>query len=255
MNETYWHLAAYSESLTNGLTNTAVDALLDNVLTRTAAGNFILPQPGKLAGMYSAGVNLTRARVNTPSLRYVGLPFGGLINATLATPSPPNLTWWGDNGPTIPTADEISVEHTLGGVAPEQEYSLVWFQFNRREVPAAPTYRILATATITATANAWTSGNMTLDSTLPAGRYAVVGMTAFGTNLNAARLIFPGGGYRPGCLSMNANNGVALPHFTDGRMGVYGTFDSVNTPTLEILASGANTAQTVFLDLQRIGGR
>lgn len=255
MNETFWHLAAYYASLTNGSTNAAVAAVQDNVLTRTTANNYILPQPGKLFAMYSAGVSITRARVNTPSLRYVGLPYGGLVNATLAVPSPSNITVWGDNGPMLPTADEISVEHTLGGAAPENEFSLLWFQFQNRPITMGPTYRILFTAAITGVTGAWASGVMTPDSTLPAGRYAIVGMTAFGTNAVAMRLIFPGGGYRPGCLCVNANNGVISRLFSDGTMGLYGTFDSVNIPTLEVFAIGANTAQTVFLDVVRIGNR
>jgi len=255
MNETFWHLAAYYATLTNGSTNAQVAAIQDNVLTRTTANNYILPQPGKLFAMYSAGVSITRARVNTPSLRYVGLPYSGLVNGALAVPSPQNVTVWGDQGPMLPTADEISVEHTLGGGAPEVEYSLVWFQFQNRPVPIGQTYRILFTAAITGVAGAWASGVMTPDSTLPAGRYAIVGMQAFGTNMAAARLIFPGGGYRPGVLAANSNVGVPQNVWTNGRMGLYGTFDSVNVPTLEILAIGANTAQTVYLDLQRIGNR
>lgn len=255
MNETYWHLAAYFASLTNGSTNAAVAAINDGYLTRTTANNYILPLQGKLRAMYSAGVSLTAARLNTPSLRYVGLPFVGPVNLALAVPSPANITDWGDMGPTIPTADEISVEHTLGGAAPENEFSLVWFNFGMRPISAGPTYRIRFTATITGAAGTWVSGSMTPDSTLPAGRYAVNGMDAFGTNLVAARLIFPGGGSRPGCLCRNTTGLIPDRMFTNGTMGLYGLFDSVNVPNLEVFVIGANTAQTVFLDLTRVGNR
>lgn len=255
MNETFWHVAAYYESLTNSLTNTPVDAVNDGVLTRTSSNNYILPQPGKLRAMYSAGVSLTRARINTPALRYVGLPYGGAVNLALATPAVPNITDWGDMGPTLPTADEISVEHTLGGAAPEVEYTALWFNFGMRPTPPGPTYRILFTAAITCAPGTWVSGSMTPDSTLPAGRYSIVGMTAIGTNLALARLIFPGGGYRPGCLAQNTVGLYTPPMFTDGSMGLYGTFDSVNVPSLEAFSIGACSAQTIFLDVVRTGNR
>lgn len=255
MNETFWHLAAYYATVTNGLTNTPVAAITDGILTKTTSNNYILPQPGKLRLMYSAGVSLTRSRINTPALRYVGLPYSGSVNLALAVPTYPNIWNLGEMGPTLPTADEISVEHTLGGGAPEAEFSLVWFNFGMRAAPPGPVYRMLYTAAITCAAGTWVSGSMTADSTLPAGRYAIVGMGAIGTNLAAARLIFPGGGYRPGCLASNTVGLVVRNEFTDQSMGLYGTFDSVNTPSLEAFSIGACTAQTVFLDLVRIGNR
>jgi hypothetical protein len=250
---TFWHLAAYFASLTNGSTFAQVAAVNDGVLTRTTANNFILPKPGKIVGAYSAGVSITEARINTPSLRYVGLPLIGFLNAALVVPSPPALTWWGDNGPPIPTVDEISIEHSLGGAAPENEFTLLFIQFEKRPVPAGPTYRLEFTGTITASAGTWVSGAMTPTSTLPQGSYAVVGMDCVGTNLAAARLIFPGSFFRPGCLCRNSKTSLPSYLFTNDSMGLYGTFKSVNLPNLEVFSIGANTAQTVYLDVIRTG--
>jgi hypothetical protein len=250
---TYWHLAAYSASLTNNSTLTPVAALVDQVLTRTTANNYILPQPGRLMGIYSAGVSITDAQINTPSLRYVGLPFVAFLNAALTIPSPPALTWWGDMGPPIPKVDEIQMLHSLGGAAPEQEFDLLWFKFATVPPAAGPIYRLKFTATITAVANAWTTGAISPFSTLPQGIYDVVGMDCVGANLVAARLIFPGSFFRPGCLGRQSASSIPSYLFTAGNLGTWGTFASVNLPNLEILATGANTAQTLFLDLIRRG--
>lgn len=252
MYPTYWHLAAYFASLTNG-TTTANTIVSDQVLTPSGTTAFILPKPGRLRMAYSAGVSLTAVQINTPSLRYVGLPFVGPVNATLTVPSPPNVTDWGEMGPPIPVVDAISAVHTLGGGAPENELTGLWFSFGSAPIPASPIYRLRFTATITAVVGSWVTGALTPDTTLPQGTYSVVGMDAFGTNLVFARLIFPGSFFRPGVLCRNATSGVAWPGWADGRMGVYGSFKSVNLPNLEILASGANTAQTVFLDVVRTG--
>lgn len=249
---TFWHLAAYYASLTNG-TTTANTIVTDQVLTPSGTTGFILPRPGRLRMAYSAGVSLTAVQINTPSLRYVGLPYVGPVNAALAVPSPPNVTDWGEMGPPIPTVDAISAVHTLGGGAPEVEFTGLWFSFGNATIPAGPIYRLRFTAAIVGVAGSWVTGALTPDTTLPQGTYSVVGMDAFGTNLAFARLIFPGSFFRPGVLARNTTSAVPFRGFTNGDMGVYGSFKSINLPNLEILAIGANTAQTVFLDLVRTG--
>lgn len=253
MYPTYFHLAAYFGSLTNGSTLAQVPAVADQVLTRTTANNFVLPKPGKLWGVYSAGANITDAQINTPSLRYVGLPFVGFLNTSLTVPSPPALTWWGELGPRIPEVDEIQLSHSLGGAAAENELDLVWFGMAYKPVTPGPQYRLKFTSTITASAGTWVSGTLSPASTLPQGTYDVVGMDCIGTNLVGARLIFPGSFFRPGVLCRNASNGIPPRQMVDGELGCFGTFKSVNLPNLEILSSGANTAQTTFLDLVRVG--
>ena len=247
---TFFHLAAYSGSLTNNTTS-PVPAVNDTVLTKTSGNNFILPQPGKLMGAYSAGVSITEAQINTPSLRYVGLPFVAFLNASLTIPSPPALTWWGDSGPPIPKVDEIQMIHTLGGAAPEQEFDLLWFKFANMPMTGGPIYRLEFTSATVTVANTWTNGVILPTSTLPQGVYDVVGMDAVGTNLVAARLVVPGSFFRPGCLARNAKTSIPSYLFTAGNLGVWASFASVNLPSVDFLATGANTAQTVYLDLIR----
>lgn len=247
------HLAAWYASLTNGSTNLANTVVNDSVLTPSGTTGFILPRPGQIRLVYSAGVSITNVRVNTPSLRYVALPAVGPLNVTLTVPSPPNVVDWGPNAPTLPVNDAITAEHTLGGGAPEVEYTLAWFSFGPRPVPSGPRYRVRFTGTITAAAGTWVNGAMTPDQTLPQGRYAVTGLDAVGTNLVAVRLLFPGTFFRPGCLARNAVSGVPFKGFTDDRLGLWGVFNSINVPTFDIFSSGANTAQTVFMDLVRLG--
>lgn len=253
MYPTFWHVAAYFASLTNGSTNVANTIVNDQVLTPSGTTGFILPKPARLGAAYSAGANLTAVRINTPSLRYVGLPFIGPVNTTLTVPSPPNLTVWGEHGPLLPTVDAVSVEHTLGGAAPENELTVLFLRFGHSPFPGGPVYRIRFTGTIAGTAGTWQSGAITPDSVLPQGTYSVVGMDLFGTNIVAGRLIFPGSFFRPGALARNATSGIPDRFFTDGSMGVYGSFKSINLPNLEIFCSGANAAQTLFLDLVRTG--
>lgn len=254
-NRTYFHLAAFRGSVTNGTTNTAIAGVLDNILARAASNNFISPPNVTIRAAVAGGVNASRARINTPNVRQVGLPYIAPINTGITAPSPPNVADFGENGPSPSAADEISVESTHTDAAPQIQFALMWLRFNRKPWTPGDRYRVRGTAAITGVVGSWASGAITLDQNLPAGIYEIQGMDAFGTNLLGARLIFPGGGWRPGCLARNAVNSLPHPIFTDGRLGAYGQFDTIAMPQLETYVEAANTAQEIYFDLVRVGNR
>lgn len=250
---TFFHLAAYRGSVVNGTTNTAIAGVPDNILTRDASNNFLAPGGSKIRLGVAGGVNASRARINTASLREVALPYIAPINTGITAPSPPNVADFGDYGPAPRAADSVSVESTHTDIAAQIQFALLWLMFSRKEPTPGKEYRTRFTAAINGTVGAWTSGAITLDQVLPAGIYQITGMDVFGTNLLAARLIFMGGGWRPGVLARNAVNNIPHPIFTDGRLGVYGEFNSVAMPQLECYSEAANSAQEGYLDLVNIG--
>lgn len=254
-NRTFFHLAAFRGTVTNGTANTAIAGVLDNILARSAANAFLAPKGSRIRVATSGGVNATRARVNTPALRAVGLPYIAPIGTGVTALSPPNLADYGEYGPMPAEADEISVEYTHSDAAPQIGWALMWLKFGRKEPQPGMKYRVRGTATITGVVGSWASGAITLDQTLPAGIYQIQGMDAFGANLLGARLIFTGGGWRPGVFARNTLSSVPSPIFLNESLGVFGEFDSVTTPQLEIYVEAANTAQEVYLDLVRIGDR
>lgn len=248
---TYWHLAVYSGSVPNTGTNNDVALVTDQVLTKSN-NHAILPQDGQLICAAVIGESLNRVRLNTPAARYVGLP--SIVPPIVGTtvPGNPNVVNFADGPLTIPKADEIALEFTQAGAGAETQKGLVIFSFGKRPVPSGQKYRVRGTATITGSTSAWTNGSITLDSTLPRGVYAVVGLQVVGANLFAARLVFPGASYRPGCLGQESVGLYPAPIFCDGTLGIYGEFDSVNTPALDIICLGACTAQTVYMDVVKI---
>lgn len=254
-NRTFFHLAAYRGSVTNGTTNTAIAGVLDNILARSAANAFLAPKGSRIRLATAGGVNASRARINTPVLRAVGLPYIAPIGTGVTALSPPNVADYGEFGPAPAEADEISVESTHSDIAAQIQWALLWLKFGRKEPQPGMKYRIRGTAAITGVVGSWASGAITLDQTLPAGIYQIQGMDAFGTNLLASRLIFTGGGWRPGVFSRNTVSSVPDPVFLNEGLGVFGEFDSVTTPQLEVYVEAANSAQEVYLDVVRIGDR
>lgn len=249
---TYQHLAVYSGSVTNGVSNMDMPLVNDGILTKQN-NHAILPQQGAiwLAATLSADAN--RVLLNTPSVRYVGLPSMVPVNASATVPSNPSLYDMTDAPLMIPAADEIAVQGTQDNAGAQVMRTLVLFGFGRREIPNGPRYRVRGTATITAVAETWVNGSITMDTVLPMGNYAITGLDVVGANLFAARLIIPGTSYRPGCLCRQSAGLAPSKIFTNGVLGVYGEFNSVNTPNLEILSAGTNSAQVVYMDVVRTG--
>ncbi len=255
INQTYFHVAAYRKSVTNGVANDPLTVVNDQILTPNSTTSFLVPERLRLFMAVIKSASVTRGRINTPALRYIGLPDIAPADVGLTVASPPNVAVWGPMGVELPPADAIAVEGTHGGGAAEVMAACVWlWKPGRTKVPG-PVYRTRWTAAITGVAGSWVNGALTPDSTLPAGIYEIQGMDCQSANGIAARLAFPGGGYRPGCLVRNALTSIRFPDYQNGELGPYGQFDSVNPPTLDIYGEGASSAQVVWLDVVRIGDR
>ena len=252
-NESYFHTFAYSQTTGAAITNIAINGVPDSILTLSTATTFLTPAQAKLVMSMTQGVTATRSRLNIPSLRYVGLPSMTPINTGAAVSSPLNIWNMLDNPIDLPKVEPISVEGT--DTAIDTISVVLWAMLNFTPVPPGKKYRVRGTAAIAGVINTWQNGTITLDQVLPQGQYALVGMDVVAANVLAARLIFAGTGYRPGCPARNSVSSVMHPAFTDGRLGCYGKFENANVPNLEILlgAGGASAAQEVFIDLIRLG--
>lgn len=251
--KTYFHMAAYRASVGAGLSNVDIAAVNDSILTITN-NHFLVPQTADLLAVAGFGVNMDRLLLNTPSLRYVGLPSMWPINIVATVPSPFNIYVPGDNPIKIPQVDEIAMQASQTDAGAQVMTAMVLFGFGKKIIPPGPVYRLRGTASITGVAGAWASGSITMDTTLPQGQYALVGLQVVAANCTGARLIFPGASFRPGTIPVNAAGSIPHPIFARGDLGVYGEFENVNLPNLEILLNtGANSSQVVYMDVVRMG--
>lgn len=251
-NNTYFHLTAFRGSVGIGVLNAAIAAVADNALTRSAGNAVVAPQGATIFAGVGGGVNASRSRINTPVIRAIGNPYLAPLNTGITAPSPPNIAVFGPGGPMPAKNDEISVEATHTDAGAQIQFALLWLMFGRREPRGGRRHRLRFTAAITGVVGSWASGAITLDQNLPSGTYEIQGMDVFGTNLLGARLIFPGGGWRPGVLGRNAVGSVPHPLGTDGSLGVFGDFDSINVPQLEVFVEAANSAQEGYLDVAKV---
>jgi hypothetical protein len=249
-----YHVAAYYGAVPTGTSAyTAIAGVQDGQLTRSASNNFLLPQPAKveLAAVY--GTNMLRSRLIVPSLRDMGRPHIGPVDASSSTPTVQNIYDPGIRPLPTTTGEEVGIEGMTSDAGSVNVTGVLFFRFNDAPAPIGPCYRLRGTATCAGAVGSWYSSQITLEDTLPPGEFAIIGMDVVGANLGPARLIFPQGGFRPGCLTRDDVADVRLDNWSFGRFGALGSFKNFALPMLECFARGAIATQDVFLDLIRIG--
>lgn len=230
----------------------------------TVSGDDItVPELDQVIAIQALSETLARLRLNTPSLRKMWLPeFSEFLEDSLL----PTLQAVDEAGSAtfevtkglgfidltqnpfqLKRSEKLNVEIING--ASERGYIIVWLADGIQAIERGQIFTIRATNTDTLVADTWTNGALVLDDTLPAGRYGLVGMSAQSATLIAARCVFVGGSWRPGCLGKTAFSDSRPDIFRRGKLGIWGTFNHDQQPTIDFLARAGDSSQIVHLDL------
>lgn len=244
-------LSYYTGVLASGATNVALLTPADQMVFN-ANSQYQMPRRVNCIASYASNDAYTSVRINAPSLRRTFFPQIDPVDSQLAPSNRPPVNWYGDMGFQFDYTEGVSVEASRGVVAASAAYAALWIADAGLQTVGGPIFPWMVTSTTTLTTGAWVSGTVTQVQTLPAGRYQVVGMSAYGAGLQAARLIFLTGGFRPGVLAQQAYGEFSDDMFRRGNAGLFGTFDNTTIPSLEFFGVGAGTSQTVVLDLIKI---
>lgn len=148
--------------------------------------------------------------------------------------------------------EQLNMELNSNPAAAQIQWGVAWLADGPIEQVKSPSFTVRGTATATLVAGTWSNSAITLTEDLPRGRYQVVGMHAISAGLIAARLVFIGGVYRPGCLASDAISDAASPIFRTGSLGVLGEFEDTDQPTVDFLSVSADTSEEVYLDLVQV---
>ncbi len=249
-----FHTAAYYESIDGGGVLHNIAGVQDQSLT-VNGDNVRVPQEiSNLAGAaaLTAATTLTAAQVQSPSLRTLANPdISPAVNAVKFGDLPPMYDIF-DNPQPLTPAEDLELLINSDNASATAEYGLIWLSDANTAQVNGQIFTVRCTAGITLSAGTWVNGNLTFSQNLPAGQYNVVGMRAEGANLVCARLVFPGGAWRPGVPSVNAVGEKDHMRFRGGKAGLWGTFTEDNPPTIDALGV-TDTSQTIFLDLIKVG--
>ncbi len=245
-------LVGYSESQDTGGNLTYVAALADQHV-RVEGDNIVVPEEmANLCAALAVGATITQARVESPSLRRTLLLDLPEVNVNAEPVFPLAWSEMFTNPIPLDAFEPLRALVAEGAAGAERETVLIWLGDGAQASVGGEIYTVRATSSTTLTAYTWTNGALTFDQTLPAGRYQVVGMRAESTGLIAARLVFVGLPWRPGCVGCDAAGDHIPPIFRRGRLGVWGEFAHDQPPTVDFLSVSADTSEEVWLDLIKV---
>lgn len=247
-----YHTSSYFLSLAN-VANTGLNAITDDILF--IQNNHLVPQKDMFLALAIAhAVTLTRARINNPSLRQVAPSQIRPITASLLPGDKPNVAYYLDSPLKMRGLEEIVIEATDSAVGPNNAYCHLFLLDGPIEpVPQGDIITIRATGTTTVVAQAWTTCQLTFDDSLPVGRYVCVGMTFQGATAVAGRAIFDNQIWRPGVVGTTNLSDRPSDYFLQRELGIMGRFQSTSLPRFQALCNAADTAQTVYFDIIKVG--
>lgn len=255
------HLVAWTGSI-NSATLTQVGNIDDRVLTRSGTLRYFVPGGGynRIRWAAATGVDVTRAKVVTPSLqarradaeivpRRRGANTFTLTGPEVHVPRKPL---------PLDEGEEIEFQAAEDNAAASTVNGLVALGVD--PLPAMPdgdVIAIRATGTTTLVVSTWTAVPLTFESSLPAGTYALVGLVGMSASAIAVRARMRGQEFRPGVPAFAGAEAAAVdfdPASHWPLMGYnMGAFKSTEIPEIEYLSLVADTAETVFLYAIRTG--
>lgn len=249
-----FHLANFFRNQAIGATNVALNFVNDPIIPQNAANEALLPMDFKVRAALAYGVGMSRPRLSAPNLRVLPLPHirPAQVVVAAASPSPIDIVPEEFALPVLKNSG-LTVQTTNTDAGAQDHRCALVLQDQFHPAPPGPCWTIRFTGAVVTAANVYASGVLTPEDQLPPGRYAVIGMDVFGTNVVVARLIFATGGLRPGCIGAQAVNTVLENAFRRGRLGLWGFFENTTVPQLELLSNGVTTTQEVYLDVVKVG--
>lgn len=246
-----FHLLGYTGSQDSAVLVNA-PALADQAL-QVNGNQIIVPNDmTNLIWAYVLGPNAARAQLVSPSLRRMfnqeifPLDLNAIATDQLALevfnnsplildPGEPLEGWVAESGAG---ATRVTILAALADAPP---------------VPiVGDVHSIRITSTGAAVANVWTNIVPVFNDVLPSGTYAVVGAALQSATMQAFRLVFKGGAYRPGAIGSSLLSSRINPMFRNGGLGSWGEFENLTPPSIDVLCNAADAAFAGVLDLVQL---
>jgi hypothetical protein len=245
------HIIAFSGSVSAGADNAPLNAV-QGTAEYVQNNRHVLAQDQYVLWAYVQGTNLTRARIDAPSLRAFTPPRLPYFRRGTTPGNEPPINDFAHLGLILRGAEEIAIQTSNNlNAGTEVHYAVLCVGPTLSPPSRGPDFWVRATGNTTLVQNQWTNVPLTLESQLPAGNYRIVRFIARSATGIAARVITPGSIWRHGVICINAEGQQQHRHFVDGRYGDFGTFSTVALPSVEFLAAATDGAQEVYFGLVR----
>ena len=247
-----WHCLAHSTTIAT-VAETAHVPVPDSVFTVQNA-RFLPQRNYGLLFAYMNGLLVNQCRISSPSIRQFSPAQVRPIDLAALPVTRPGVADYRNNPLLLKALEEISVTSINSAATSGVYHSLLGVSDGAMiPVPGGDIFTIRGTAATTLTVEQWSLLAVTWADTLPAGRYACVGLHAVSTGAVGARCIFEDQVLRPGSIGFALESAIPHPMFLKGGLGVWGYFTGNRMPNVEVLSISADTAETVYLEFIRVG--
>lgn len=245
------HLAAYYESIDAAGALTELAAVNDPVVFTSGDDIRVPAEVPFLIGEAAAieATSATRVQVTSPSLRRVADVDISPFDTGLVIDNGHKVSMHPMNPIALRGGESLNLLHQNNPAGATDQYGLVWLGDGPQAPVNGDIFTVRATMSVTAVLGSWVNGSLTFDQDLPVGQYDVVGMRCVEATTVAARLVFPGGAFRPGVHGSGAETSIDNWYHRQGRSGVWGTFETNTPPTVDILAAAGAITPVIYLDL------
>ena len=210
-------------------------------------------------GVYAGGYAIGSARLSAPSLRRVSsLYIAPLVNdkGGYAQFTTKWLDWRGDSYLPLTTNEALNAYVTGAVNAAHDACVGVWLA-NGPVVPVhGEIWTVYASHAVSAVSKTWVNTELTWADDLPVGKYQIVGARAYMVKGGLFRFVFIGEANRPGGVCVHEKHLNEDDVQRKGGMGVWGEFDSITPPSVDVLTElAAGDAGGVYMriDLIKIG--
>ena len=258
-----WHTLAFYKSDTAGATNEQIPAVLDQIVTQSPNGNYILQQDMRIRAAYFRDAGATGARINTPDYRTISIPNIHPVQRQAGVTNLPAFQRYFPAGLDIAKIDEVIFEGSNNGAGGVDAVGGLWLSplGDTANIPQGEVYKLHGTATSVGVAANWELVPIVLDEILPNGTYTIIGLDVVSSGaagaVEFARIAWtggnaPGGGslWRPGVLVVAGQAEQNWPNWQNGNWGTLGSFTSTAQPNLEVFsAPGTGVTLDIYLDV------
>jgi hypothetical protein len=259
-----FHLEYFSSSIASGATTRAqVTAIYNSVVPKLNNGFQVPSALPYVHSVFGVGAHQTALNLRTP--RFLPFPYPDLspTNRGTAFESPVRAFDFSMNPLPLNGTDEIDMYASQNAGSAETQYAALQFTDNVKiPIPAGQIFTVHATASTTLTAGAFTAVQPTFDYALPAGSYALCGVSYFSaTALFFQMLPVQQPLWRPGGVGVQAYDQLQPPNqrmggwspFANQTWGVWLAFRQNTPPAVNCFATSADTAEEFWYDLVYMG--
>jgi len=210
-------------------------------------GNYIyISSFNKLIGYYSLPGTLgEQVRLSSPSIRRVNPFHVSTFETAVLSTGIIDVAFFPDIALPLDVSEGLECEQYVAAAA-EELHTIIFLAADPPVPVRGGIHSIRFSTDPVRTAGVWSYAEIVLLDPLPVGSYNIVGARLETTTGIAFRIVFVGGGHRPGgiCQTDMEDEDVALQRH--GGLGVWGTFDHNLTPGIELICSADAAKETIY---------